>query len=458
MKKWIAIVLVVMVLGMAWVLYSYARGVDAQLPEGIVTEPVSRHDIYAVVTATGSLAPVRTQQLAFSLSGEVVEVLVAEGDVVRAGDVLARLDTTDLELSLRQAEAALAAAEASLERAKRAPLPEEIAAAEAQVCAAQAALDDLLAGPSSVDVRLAELNVDQARNSLYAAQGNRDAVAGSPAATGGAKAQAEAQVLNAEIAVTIAELNRDRLLAGPDASAIAQARAQLKQTESNLARLLNTPSPEDIRVAEAQVAQSRVNVELSRRRLEDALLRAPFDGRVGSWRLKVGDIVNPATPIGTLVDDSSYHVDVGIDETEIAAVRVGQRARIVLDAYPDVEMEAHVSAVDLIGTAAQGIVIYNVRLDLEDADVELKPQMTAAVDIVVAEKTQVVAVPNRALRRDSEGTYVETVVDGQLRRVPVQTGLSSDRYTEILDGIEVGEQVVVVWPRESLLQGGLFGG
>lgn len=121
-------------------------------------------------------------------------------------------------MTLKQAQAALNVSEVSLARAKKGPSEEEIAAAEAAIAAARASLADLVRGPDQLDKDLAELQLDQARNTLYGAQGSRDALGGNPMAGGGQRDTAEAQVLNAEVGVRMAEINLAKLDEAPKAS------------------------------------------------------------------------------------------------------------------------------------------------------------------------------------------------------------------------------------------------
>lgn len=458
MKRWIAVILVIAALVAAWLIYTTQRDAAVTVAQGVTTAPAERADIDAIISATGSLMPERSLSLAFGTGGRVAEVLAAEGDIVTEGQALARLDTTDLELSLKQAQASLAVSEANLARASKAPTAEELASAEAAVAAAEAALARLSQGPTDIDVQLAELAVEQAKNSLYGAQGNRDALAGNPAAGGGSLATAQAQVLNAEIGVTVAELNRQKLTLPPDASTVRNAEAQLAQARSSLARLKALPSPEDVRVAEAQVQQAQVSVSLAENRLKDATLTAPFSGRLATLNVHVNDTVSPATPAGTLVDVSRFHLEVAIDETEIARIAVGQPAKVTLDAFPDAPVAGTVSRIDLLGTSAQGIVDYTVTIALEETSLELRPLMTAAIEVLVETRTSVIVVPNRALRRDSDGKYVEVVRGGALMRVGVETGISNDENTEIVSGLSEGEAVVINRPREGLLSASPFGG
>ncbi|GAG13500.1 unnamed protein product, partial [marine sediment metagenome] len=268
--------------------------------------------------------------------------------------------------------------------------------------------------------------------------------------SGGQKDTAEAQVLNAEVGVRMAEINLAKLDEAPKASAVASARSQIAQAESSLARLLSMPSPEDVAVAESQVAQARVGVEIAQSRLADASLTVPFAGTLVSWDLHEGDALVPGAPVGTLVDLSRLHIEVGIDETEIGRVAPGQEVRITFDAFLDQPVAGHVAEIDLVGTLLQGIVNYGVRIEPSATDLGIKPAMTAAIEIVVKQKEDVLLVPNRALRRDQEGKHVEVLRGNVPTRVYITTGLSNDDYTEVISGLKEGDEIVVSRPRENL--------
>ena len=302
------------------------------------------------------------------------------------------------------------------------------------------------------------MNLEQAKNSLWGAQGSRDATAGNPnpMLSGGDITQAEAQVANAEINVRIAELQLEQLDEPPKASSVQAARQQLAQAEANLARLLASPSAEDLAIADAQVAQAQVNVEMARYRLSQAELVAPMDGELTSWTVKAGDQVSPGAPVGTLLDTGGYYLNVQIDETEIGRVRADQPVRITLDAFPETEIEGVVRSVDLVGTASQGIVTYGVRIDVSPTELPVRPLMTGAVEIVVDRRDNVLVVPSRALRRDASGVYVEILKDNAPSRADIRVGSSSETITEVLEGLTEGDVVIVTRPRQNLFSA--FGG
>lgn len=457
MKRFAAILLVIVAVASGWFLYT--RGDEAPTtPEGYQTAPVTRGAIEAVVSASGSIEAARSQALSFATAGTIAEVLVSDGDTVTQGQPLARLDTRDMELNLKQAQASLAVSQAQLERASKPAGEEEIAAAQAAVAAAAASLNELRQGPSEREKELARLAIDQAKNSLWAAQGNRDAIKGNPLSGGGSGDAAEAQVLNAELAVHQAELNYEQLLEPASASAIQQARLQVAQAESTLATLQSAPNAEDLAVARAQVAQAQVGVDLAMGNLNLAVLRAPFTGYIAAMDLNPGDTVAPGAPVLTLVEPDRYHIAVTVDETEIGQVAVGQQAQILLDAYPEEMLQGTVARVDLVGAVTQGIVTYNVTVDMEPSDLAVRPMMTAAVDMIVARKEEALLVPIRALRRDRQGRYVEELRNGAPARLPVSTGLTNAEYAEVLSGLEEGQQVIVSSPRGNVFGPGAVGG
>jgi HlyD family secretion protein len=205
------------------------------------------------------------------------------------------------------------------------------------------------------------------------------------------------------------------------------------------------------------VAQAEVSVKVARQRLDDVELRAPIAGRLARWDLGVADVASPANPVGTLVDTSLYHVTVSIDETDIGLIALGQETEISVDAFPDTKLMGEVAAINLIGNNAQGIVAYDVRINLQPTDLDVRPLMTVAVDVIVERKSDALLVPNRAIRRDKEGKYVEILVDNVPERVNIETGLTDGTRTEVVSGLELGQEVIVGRPRESIFANG-FGG
>jgi hypothetical protein len=167
-----------------------------------------------------------------------------------------------------------------------------------------------------------------------------------------------------------------------------------------------------------------------------------------------------------LADTSRYHVDVLVDETEIAQVQVGQKAEITFDALPDVTVTGAVSRIDPAGTISNGVVNYTVRVDLDPAEAALRLDMTSNARVILDTHAGVLAVPGAALRSDGESYYVNVMdANGQAQRVDVTTGYTDGDLTEVsgerspIAG-NISEPVAVPlssWASRSLFGTGLTG-
>jgi HlyD family secretion protein len=208
---------------------------------------------------------------------------------------------------------------------------------------------------------------------------------------------------------------------------------------------------EQIRVAEARI-------EAARARLERTLLRAPFAGTVAEINGELGEFVTPS-PVGIptppavdVVDTSCIYITAPIDEVDAPRVREGMPARVTLDAFRDRSFPAHVRRVApyVLDTEKQARTV-EVEAEVDDmGDALLLPGYSADVEVILAERADVLRVPTRALL---EGKRVYLLEDGRIRAREVATGLGNWEYTEITDGLEAGERVVISIDREGLADG-----
>lgn len=455
-RKTIIIVaaVVLVVVGALFLARVIGRGQNATAQTETVT--VARGAITQVVNATGNVAPARRATLSFELSGRVAEVLVEEGEAVKEGQPLVRLDSADLEFALRSAEASLRAAQARYEQVKAGPSSEEIAAAEASLASAIASYEKLKKGPTADEVAIAKANVERTEAILKQAQAAYDRIAW----RGDAAASPQAlQLQQATIDYQTALANYRLATAGPTESALKAAEAQIAQARANLERLKRTPTPEDLAVAQSQVDSAQVAVDQARRRLDSAVLRAPFDGVVEKVAIDEGQLVAAGTPAVIIADTSAFHIQVAVDEMDVALVREGQVARITLDALPDTEIMGHVERIGLAGSQATGVVTYDVRVAIDPTDAPLRAGMSATLDILVAEKDNALVLPNRAIRTDGKTgqRYVEVLRGGQAVRVDIKPGIRDERYTEILEGPAEGETVLITTVSSGQQLRSLFG-
>jgi HlyD family secretion protein len=212
------------------------------------------------------------------------------------------------------------------------------------------------------------------------------------------------------------------------------------------------------RAATAQVQVSESRIDAARATLERTLLRAPFAGTVAEINGEIGEFVTPS-PVGIptppavdVVDTSCIYITAPIDEVDAPRVREGMPARVTLDAFRDRSFKAHVRRVApyVIDTEKQARTV-EVEAEIDElGDALLLPGYSADVEVILAEREDVLRVPTRAL---VEGRRVYVLEDGVLRLRDVSLGLGNWEYTEISSGIDAGAQVVVSIDREGLADG-----
>ncbi len=443
--------------------YTYYQQVQAEAAHAeelaaLRTETIRRGSLVATVNATGSILPEAQSSLFFSAPGTVVEVLVEAGDEVHAGDLLVRLDATSLRLAAQQAQDALTVAE--LDRAKLLAGPDmnDISIAEANLRSANARLAEASAGAGDQEVAIAELKYDnlladyqalsnQYNDLVYFAQENPQFAP--PADT---LDRLRGNVENAFFIAEIARLQVEQAREGGGPGPISVAYAQVAQAQAVLSQTLALATP--LQIEQADLAVDRAASALARAtwRLTLAELRAPFDGLVGSVGVKPGEPAGAGAPAVILLDLRQYHLDVTVDEVDVSSLAAGQLVSITVDALPGLVLDGVVDRIAPTAVTVGGIANYTVRLALAGSDAPLRAGMSATAAIRVAEVTDVVLVPNWAIRRDRRtGQAYASLQQGEtLVEVPITTGLRGEAYTEVLEGVAAGEVAAVSTARDDL--------
>ncbi|MBI2220158.1 MAG: efflux RND transporter periplasmic adaptor subunit [Acidobacteria bacterium] len=328
MKKRLMVLVAVVVLGGSGLFYARRQPAD----------PTDR------LLVSGNIE-ITEAQASFKAAGRMDARLVSEGDVVSAGQIIARLDRVELaqQVALQQAEVQAAAADlAELEAGSR---PEEIAQGEAVLGRARAEKE--------------RWRAEAARQSdLYA----QDIVSAR-----------EREAADATLAV---------------------ARAQLRDAEERLALLRKGPRHERIAQARARLERARQARGLSQTRLDDALLVAPISGIVLAENIEPGEYISPGTPVVTIGVLGDVWLRAYIAETDLGRVKLGQRARVTADTYSD---KAYDGVVSFIASEAEFTpknvqtekervkLVYRIKIDVPNPSFELKPGMPADAAILLAE-------------------------------------------------------------------------
>lgn len=213
----------------------------------------------------------------------------------------------------------------------------------------------------------------------------------------------------------------------------------------------------DLRSREESLTQARATLAQAEDNLERTQIRSPIDGIVIMLDVEPGEAVIagttniPGTTLAVIADPSAVLAEVQVDETDIAAVTLGQKAAIFAAAFPDTALEAVVERIAASAQQATGQqnLSFEVKIRLlQPEQVALRPGMSCRAEIYTESSEGALAVPLQAVLYDSaeadeeEKPHVYVVEDGKAVRRPVKTGLSSDTHLEITEGVQAGEQVI----------------
>lgn len=489
MRKVLRIILIVAIIAplisAALVYLRVQQDMQTESVESIVTEEavVFVDDLTVTISGTGAITPARQVPLLFELTAPVIEILAQTGDQVTEGDVIARLDSTDFDASVEEAEIAVQFQEIAMQALAAPPREVDIAVAEAAVNAAQAAYNAAYSsGTSDQQVEIARLQSELARNQLWQTQLQRD---------GGRiilpdlppdlppeitdliertvdqlNAQNEAQFTTPldqlEYGIQISDANAEAVAGrGPDLGSLNSANAGRVQTQIALDNLLAGAGDGQFQRAQIDLQQSQLALERAQAARDAVTLTAPFDGVIAQNNLVVGQLPPGGSPAALLVDTSAYYIDLAIDETDILQIQVGQPVEITLDALPEAEISGKVERVSVTPTRLGELVTYVVGVRLDSTDAPIRMGMTATARIATQQVSAAPLLLNRFIRVDrATGDAFVTVVnaDGDFEEIQVTLGARNDTYSQIVSGVGEGQRVLLLPRNTVVLRQGVAGG
>ena len=444
-RSWVKKGVLVLVLG-AMVLTACSTSTPDSQATVERTAVVNRGTIRASVSASGKIDPAAEVKLNFGAPGTVKEVYVDEGATVKAGDVIAELDTADLQLAVKQAEQAVATQQLAYTQAVS-PTESDIKAAEAAVSSATANLSQL-SSPDDIALQIARLQADSANESKRQVEFQWDKIKDKPVG-GTPRDVLQSQLAQATMAAQIAELQYQNVKRGGTTAQLAAARAQLAQAQAQLQKLLGNDLTRQL--AEAQLKQAALNLDIAKQRLTDAVLTAPIDGVVAQLNVKVGEQVagGGLQPAAVVSDLSTFHIDVGIDENSIGALQEQQPVVITVDALPDEVLTGRVDYIAPTASDNAGVVTYKVIISLDQTEQPVRGGMSANADIITEVRDNVLIIPNWTIRIDRQTgkAYVDIQRNNKIEEIEIVTGLRNANESEVVSGLNEGDVLVV--PQKS---------
>ncbi len=419
------------------------------------TATVDRGDIEATISATGNPNAVVTVQVGSQVSGNIKELYADFNTKVKKGQLVARIDPEIFEAKVNQAKGNLDNARAAVLNA-RAMLQKT----EADIANAKASLEVAKANAAKAKVAVLDAQIKlRSRINLFK--------------EGGISAE-ERDSAQATYDSNIAALDAAK---AQDQAAGYSLRAAQAQHEVTMAQ---------IAAADAQVKQNEAALKQAQVDLDHTYIRAPVDGTVVSRNVDVGQTVAASFSAPTLFlvaqDLTKMQVDTNVDEADVGRIRVGQDATFTVDAFPGEIFKGKVVQVRQAPMNVQNVITYNAVIGVANPDFKLFPGMTANVKILVDRRTNILRIPNAALRfrppdlkelpkqggnasarspqgwptgqgahdvRDTQKTGGDQTIwvlgkDRQPQPVTVKLGLADERFTEIIEGnLDGGHEVIV---------------
>jgi len=400
-KWWLLLVILIAAGSYYWFFMGTGSAQDNK-DVSYTTQPVSRADISVTVLATGNLEPLNDVEIGTELSGTVAEVLVEANDQVTKGQVLARLNTDQLEDTITKAKAALVSAESEITQAKA-----KITQADAGIRQSQASIQKSQASILQVQASQAQATAQilQARSTTDEARANYDRLQQLYQKSGGKIPSrsdldaAKASWERAQAALSSAMASADSATAG-----VSSARADLDGTRANDSSMTAAKITAEaaLKSAEANVIQAKATLRSAETNLSKAIITAPIDGVVLSRSIEAGQTVASSLSAPTLFtiaeDLSKMELQVSVDEADVGQVKAGLAATFTVDAWPGRKYDANTTRVSLAADTSENVISYLTFLAVDNKDLSLRLGMTATASIETQSRKDSLRVPNTALR------------------------------------------------------------
>jgi HlyD family secretion protein len=354
-------------------------------------EKVVRQEIASIISTNGKIEPVNSFEAHAPAPATVNKVLVAEGDHVKAGQLLVRLDDADARAQAARAMSQLRSAEAALQAIQAGGTQEELLTSRSDLTKAQAERDD-------------------AQRNLQAIQKLRQTGAASPAEVEAAQ-------------------NR-----------VKKADADVQLLQSKLNGRFSSP---EVAKVEASAAEARAAYAAAQELLHHSNVTAPFAGTVYQVPVKAGSYVNGGELLVQVANLEKVRVRAFVDEPEIGRLAKGQQVEIRWDATPGRTWEGTLTrvptSVTMVGTRTVG----EITSEIDNKDRKLLPNVNVNVSIISARHDGALTVSREAVHDLDGKRYIYTIANDKVEAQEVQTGLSSLTRVEVVKGISEGTTVAL---------------
>jgi HlyD family secretion protein len=397
------------------------------------TAEVTRQTLAVQIQANGTVVPVRKVNLAPKEAGRVLELLVDEGDRISEGQLIARMDSEQLQAQVNQQRANLARAQANLAQRREGNRPEEVSEAQARTTTATASIAE------------AQVRVDFAQR----------------------EAQRQRQLAQ-DGAIARRALDEAESKLRQEETNLATLRSRLTEQQQSQERVENGSRPTELAQAQAEVAQAEAQLDQAETQLRNTEIRAPFGGILTRRYAQVGDFVTPATAASSSEGASSssiaellsgLEIEAKVPEANLDQIQQGQLVEIRADAYPSQVFKGRVRLIAPRAVTENNITTLRVKIKLETGQQQLKPGVNVRLSFQVKSLADSLAVPAAAVVPQPDGKAAVYLApdpadpSAKAKLQPIQVGLTVGDKTQVMDGLKPGDRILLQPPPEKLIDG-----
>lgn len=465
------------------------------------TVSVTRGNIVSAVSGSGQVSALNQINIKTKTSGDVVHVGVTSGKEVKAGEIIARLDSTDALYDLESAQISyeelvnidsddLKSLQDSVDDAKDS-LENNYADAKATLISVSTSMTDIMNGLSDLfDYRDGFLSVKSSYNLGSTAKDYRARAEDSFNKTNllfkeylknyrsiSSISEEEIEGLLSEvynISINISETTKytqDAVTYFIDQKDSESSNTESDEAYTSMTSLVSKSSSlvSSVYSTKNSILSARKTLENAREDLDDLLdgpdvldlrsealslkekqeaynncfIIAPFDGYISNIEVENSDSVSSGATVATIITKQKI-AEITLNEVDAAKVKIGQKVDITFDAISDLNITGKVSEMDTVGTVSSGVVNYDATITFDTQDDRIKSGMSVSVSIVTDMKTDVLVIPSEAVKTGNNGnSYVEILDNNSnVLEKEVEVGISDDTYVEVISGIEEGEKII----------------
>lgn len=454
-------------------------GVFLRNGKEIAVQEVTAKEFNKETSIAGKVIATQEADLSFETSGNIAAVYKDVNNRVEAGEVIAALSSADIQADLLKAQADLDAEVAKLNEVKsgtgddtetlnaKRSLVEELSKAYIQADdAIQNKVDQFFEDPLENDPKIVfafndfwlKQQIDKERieieELLIDWQKQRNSVTVNSVSTEVEKVKTRLREIqsfleNVSTAINVFEVN-DTL----SQNQIDKYKADVATARTNINSSISSiiSAQEKVRSTEAQIPFQEAKVKSARAvvanysaQLAKTIIRAPFRGVVSKQDAKIGQYASSNMPLVTVISDGSFQIETFIPEININEIKVGNVAKVTLDAFSDAEVfDAKVISIDPAETVRDGVSTYKVIFEFINGDDRLKTGMTTNVDITTQKRDNVITLPQSAVIKKNGASFVQVKVGKEIVEKQITTGdVASTGEIEVVSGLTIGEKVVV---------------